>query len=69
MFACEAIAGKAGRTLDYGTFDEAGTSLGATKIPGDPTPMHFGPTPSRDGDPAVSTFVWDPNEKDFVRKK
>lgn len=63
-----AIAEKAGKTLNYGTFDQAGTSLGAVHIPGDPTSFHFGPTPARDGNPAVTTYVWDPAKKDFVAK-
>jgi hypothetical protein len=62
-----AIAEKAGKDLNYGTFGQAGDTLGAIHIPGYPDDFHYGPGSSRDGDPTVVTFTWDAAKRDFAR--
>ena len=62
-----AILEKAGPDLNYGTFQQAGYSLGAITLPFSPDPWTFGPPPHSDGDPVVYVFGWDPSTKQFVR--
>ena len=62
----EAILQKAGKDLNYATFREAGYTLGAINIPGDPNPRHYGPPPATDGNPTVQLLYWNESKKDFV---
>ena len=56
----QAIATRAGENLNYGTYEEAGNTIGAVQIPGYPDPFHYGPPPSADGDPPLYIWTWDP---------
>jgi hypothetical protein len=58
----------AGRNLNYGTLAAAVNGL-TVHIPGDPTPLKYGPPPARDGNPAAYIFAWDESAKDFVIEK
>jgi hypothetical protein len=58
----------AGRNLNYGTLAAAIDGL-QVHIPGDPTPLKYGPPPARDGNPAVYIFGWDESVRDFVLEK
>jgi hypothetical protein len=64
----QAILEKAGKDLNYATFRQAGYTLGALDLPGDPNPRHYGPPPATDGDPDVSLLYWDTSKQDFVAK-
>jgi hypothetical protein len=57
----------AGKNLNYGTLTEAMKRL-KVHIPGDPTPLEYGPAPAADGNPSVYIFGWDDAKKDFVVK-
>lgn len=62
----KAILTKAGKDLNYATFQNAGYTLGTFDLPGDPNPRHFGPPPATDGNPTVFLSTWDPAKKVFV---
>jgi hypothetical protein len=62
----KAIAEKAGKDLNYGTFEAAGEGLGSIHIPGDPRAFHYGGGSSRDGDPKVTIFHWNADNRDFT---
>ncbi len=62
----KAILLKAGKNLNYATFRQAGYTLGAVQIPGDPNPRHYGPPPATDGSPTVYLSTWDPAKKAYV---
>ena len=59
----DAIATKAGKNLNYATYQWAGEHLGETKLPGNPVPYFFGPAPHQDGDAPVYIWAWDPATK------
>ncbi len=59
MYLLEAILQKAGPTLNYGTFQAAGDSLGKIVLPTFPDAWDFGPSPQTDGNPKVYFFKWD----------
>ncbi len=61
-----AILQKAGSTLNYGTFQAAGDSLGKVDLPGYPDPWNFGAPPNADGNPKVYDFSWDSGTNAFV---
>jgi hypothetical protein len=65
----KAILEKAGKNLNYATFQNAGYTLGTFNLPGDPNPRHYGPPPATDGNPTVYLSVWDPSKKAFVAEK
>ena len=56
---------KAGKNLNYGTLRVAIDGL-TVHIPGNPTPLKYGPPPAADGDPAAYLYGWDQATKDFV---
>ena len=56
----QAIATRAGENLNYGTYEEAGNTIGPVQIPGYPDPFNYGPPPSADGDPPLYIWTWDP---------
>jgi hypothetical protein len=60
-----ALLEEAGPELNYGTFRQAGETLGELAIPGDPEPANYGPD-SPDGDVAQHLFVWDADAREFV---
>ncbi len=62
----KAILEKAGKTLNYATFRNAGYTLGKITIPGDPTPRVYGPPPATDGNPTAYLAAWDPTKKQYV---
>ena len=62
----KALLLKAGKDLNYATFRQAGYTLGAVSIPGDPNPRHYGPPPATDGSPTVFLSTWDPAKKAYV---
>jgi ABC-type branched-subunit amino acid transport system substrate-binding protein len=68
MALLEAILKKAGKTLNYATFRNAGYTLGKVTIPGDPSPRTYGPPPATDGAPTVHVLYWDEGKQDFVAK-
>jgi hypothetical protein len=61
-----AILEKAGRNLNYGTFEQAGEHLGRIVLPGSPHPFHFGPPPATDGNPVPNVYEWNAARKQFV---
>jgi len=63
----KAIAEKAGKTLNYGTFRNAGEHLGSFDMPGSPQPYHYGPAPALDGNPPIYLYSWNPATKGFDR--
>ncbi len=66
MSLLTAILQKAGPTLNYGTFQAAGDSLGKVDLPGFPDPWTFGAPPNADGNPKVYAFTWDTGTNAFV---
>jgi hypothetical protein len=62
----KAIATKAGPNLNYGTYQEAGNTLGELKLPGTPNPYFYGAPPHADGDAPVYLYFWDPAAEDFL---
>ena len=65
MALLTAILAKAGPTLNYGTFQAAGDSLGKVVLPTFPDPWTFGPPPSADGNPKIYVFKWNPSTSQF----
>jgi hypothetical protein len=63
-----AIAEAAGSDLNYGTFQQAGESLGQVHLPGAEDDYDFGPYPAIDGDLPMYLFDWDADEGSFVRR-
>ena len=61
-----AITEAAGEDLNYGTFQQAGESLGAVHLPGAEDDYEFGPYPAIDGDLPMYLFDWDADEGNFV---
>jgi len=55
----QAIATRAGENLNYGTYEEAGNTIGPVQIPGYPDPFNYGAPPSADGDPPLYIWTWD----------
>jgi hypothetical protein len=68
MALFHAIAEKAGKDLNYGTFRKAGEELGEITLPGGDDPFTFGPPPHSDGDPVLHLFDWVPAKRDFVKQ-
>jgi hypothetical protein len=64
-----AIAEAAGTDLNYGTFQEAGESLGQIHLPGAEDEYDFGPYPAIDGDLPMYLFDWDAADATFVRRE
>jgi hypothetical protein len=62
-----AIAGKAGKDLNYDTFQQAGTTLGKIHIPGYSADADFTPSTPY-GDLPYSLFTFDPSNSQFVAK-
>ena len=57
------ILEKAGTTLNYGTFEEAGNSLKGITLSGSPDAWNYGAPPSADGDPPSYLLEWNPTTK------
>ncbi len=62
----QAIATRAGENLNYGTYEEAGNTIGPVQIPGYPDPFNYGPPPSADGDPPLYIWTWDQTAGAYV---
>jgi hypothetical protein len=54
----KAILTKAGKELNYTTFDNAGTSLGKIHLPGNPESFDYGDGLARGGQAPVTLFKW-----------
>lgn len=61
-----AIAEAAGEDLNYGTFQQAGESLGVVHLPGAEDDYEYGPYPAIDGDLPMYLFDWEADEGNFV---
>ncbi len=66
LYLLAAIVSAAGPDLNFGTFEQAGYSLGAVDLPGFPESPHYGPPPSADGDIPLLYFEFDPAVAGFV---
>ncbi len=62
----KAILLNAGPKLNYATFRQAGNELGTFRLPGDPTPRHYGPPPESDGNPQPTLSTWDESTKTYL---
>ena len=65
MALLTAILAKAGPTLNYGTFQAAGDTLGKIVLPTAPDAWTFGAPPNADGNPKIYVFQWDPTAAQF----
>ena len=57
------ILEKAGTTLNYGTFEEAGNSLKGITLSGSPDAWNYGAPPSADGDPPSYSARVEPDDE------
>ena len=58
----------AGPDLNYGTFQQAGESLGSVHLNDSEDAFTFGPYPSNDGDLPMYVFDWSPEDEEFVQR-
>lgn len=65
LYLLKAVMEKAGKDLNFGTFKDAGDSLGSITLPFSPDPWNFGPTPHSDGDQPVYLYEFDEAGKTF----
>ena len=63
VYLLRQILEKAGTTLNYGTFEQAGNSLKGITLPGSPDAWNYGAPPSADGDPPSYLLEWNPTTK------
>ena len=66
LYLLAAIVSAAGPDLNFGTFEQAGDTLGAVSLPGFPEDPRYGPPPSADGDIPLLYFEFDPAVAGFV---
>ncbi len=63
----DAIAGKAGKDLNYSTFQQAGLTLGKTHIPGHSADANYTPSTPY-GDLPFGLFTFNPSTAEFVQQ-
>lgn len=67
LYLFKAIADKAGKDLNFGTFWTAGNNLGEIELPFFDAPLHFGPGSAADGNQASYTYAFDAASLTFTR--